>query len=171
VPNIIISGQVTETAGVMVGVTVRITGDALATDVTNGMGNYSIDTGLADTAAHDFVVTVDGQAGRLVAPGTPHPKLLTTTAGVALYGVSFQFTGPSTKECFRPISKWVHKICWVPPDKIQITFHKAKVPYVTVQYPNSTYAQYEAFLLIASKGKHVWDYYYLHPYIRIGLDI
>jgi hypothetical protein len=75
------------------------------------------------------------------------------------------------KTCFSAFSTWVHKVCWVPGLGVQVTFKALQgVPYFTCYYPGTTYADYELFLLAASRGVHVHEKYKTRPYVPVALE-
>jgi hypothetical protein len=139
----------------------------LGTATTDGSGSWSVD--LTAQGAGTYKVhgsPLSGWVSTSSAWVTVTLTALVTTATVN-FGQAHQGT---VRQCFYPVSSWVHRVCWLPEKGVQVTFHnRRRVPYFTCYYPGTTYAMFQVFQVVPSKGRHVWGVYYYRPYVRQAL--
>lgn len=135
--------------------------------MTDTFGVYDLTlTGQPDPATYRITCTI--AAGWEFTTSNPVEVTLTTVVGAVQVFVG-QRRG---KTCFQAGSSWVHKVCWVPSSGVQVTFHDRRGrPTVTVRYPNTTYADYQAFVVALSLGRHIHAWYYRRPYVIVPLEI
>jgi len=146
--------------------------DSTATTVlgaatTNASGHWSID--LTAQGAGTYKVNCTPPRGWVAT--TPAWVTVVLTALASTATVNFgQAQQGTTRQCFYPVSSWVHRVCWLPGKGVQVTFHNRRhVPYFTCYYPGTTHSMYQVFQKVPSKGKHVWAVYYYRPYVKQAL--
>ncbi len=67
-------------------------------------------------------------------------------------------------ECTEVVSSWLRKICYHPTKKVSATFRHSRLGSIRVYYPGTTYADYTAWKLAASKGQWANLFYMMRPY-------
>jgi len=131
-----------------------------AATTTDNSGNYSYDTN--NLSGGNFIVHVVLPFGLVGGVGQDNSFQLPTFAteidiNVALVPI----------ECTNVVSHWVVKICWVPSQGVQVTYKHHHGGTITVIYPGTTQADYDAFIAAPSKGRWA-DLFYRHrPYLIV----
>lgn len=135
----------------------------------NGQFSFGYEMG---AASEQFQVTVTLESGYEGISDIAQTITLTdpgNTVGNLVFAVAR--TQGTVKECFYPGSSWVHKVCWVPNQGVQVTFKNKGVPYFTCVYPATIYGDYEIFLVMASKGRWIHQFYWGRVYFPRPLEV
>jgi hypothetical protein len=153
----------------LMGVTVEAYDGLLLVDsnATNASGNADLNVSWPGMLPHTFRIT------QVLLPGNERTSLDPFEIEVFDLDVAIVLMSQraSAKTCTRPTSTWVWKFCWDPTiPAVTVTFHKKGKLTVTVAYPGTTLADYQKLKAGASKGKHIWDFFYHRPYSLLPLD-
>jgi hypothetical protein len=62
---------------------------------------------------------------------------------------------------FPVVSSWIDAICFVDGVGLQVRYKKRDGSFFTCTYPQTTNDHFERMLVSPSKGRHIWQHYYL----------
>jgi hypothetical protein len=137
---------------------------AAGSGASAGSGDYSVAaTGMTDP--DDFRARALPPAGSALGPSEYTYRPL---ADLGLADVDFVLT--PARQCFRPLSSWVGRVCWVPWRGVQVQFHRRGVPRFECYYPGTRYEDYVRFRAhAASPGRWVHAFYLRRPYVPVPI--
>jgi hypothetical protein len=159
----------TPTGGTVSGVTVNIERDdsdtwVHAAEGTSGAGGAFIIENVPGITDPD-VYRIRAEA----APGFgPSPWHTFTLADGQVQDITLVL-GPPRQERQTPRSSWISKVSWVPDRGVQVQFHHKGVPYFECYYPQTTFQDYQQYVLAVSLGRWEHAFYYRRPYIAVPI--